>query len=150
MTLVEENYSPEHAEMRMGPSLPELIKRLRDESATLFRQEVALAKAEISEKAAHTIRNAVYLAVGGLVAYAGLLFLLLGVDRLIWVGLGEAGVPERIAAWVAPFIVGGCVGAVGFGFVQRAIAGLRRQRMTPERTVQSLQENKEWLEQKIR
>src|SRR5205085_8954638 len=53
-----------------------LIGDLSREIATLARQEVALAKAELSEKAAVAARNAMYIAIGGLVAYAGFLVLL--------------------------------------------------------------------------
>ena len=42
-----------------------LLRELRDELGTLFRQEVALAKTEVSEKADLAKRNSIYIAVGG-------------------------------------------------------------------------------------
>lgn len=149
MRTVENHTTAETHEARVDRSIPELIKRLRDETTTLFRQEVALAKVEMSEKVSRVSRNGIYLAIGGLVAYAGLVFLLQGLSRLILVGLIEAGVSEGVAVWVAPMIVGVVVGAIGYGFIQKAISTLKREGVKPEKTVQSLQENKEWVKQKM-
>ncbi len=150
MNTVEKKTTAETRDPYMNSSIPDLFRRLRDETTTLFRQEVALAKAEAGEKASRVGRNVAYLAAGAMVAYAGLLFLLLGLSFLIWVGLREAGVSEGVAIWVAPMIVGVVVAAIGYAFIQKAVSTLKRERMTPNKTVESLQENKEWLKQKIR
>src|SRR5687767_11341854 len=60
-------------------SIADLLKELRDESSNLLRQEVALAKTEMAEKAADYGKNAASIATGGAVAYAGALLLLAGV-----------------------------------------------------------------------
>ena len=43
----------------------DLLKILRDDTTTLVRDEISLAKTEISEKIASTSRNVGYLAAGG-------------------------------------------------------------------------------------
>jgi hypothetical protein len=134
---------------RTDRSIPELFRRLRDETSTLFRQELELAKAEMSEKAAKFSRNAIYLAIGGLIAYAGLIFLLLGLGRLVYLGLLRIGASDAVALWVAPMVIAVVVGAIGYGFVQKAISTFRHERVAPQKTVQSLQENKAWLKQKM-
>jgi hypothetical protein len=58
----------------------DFVKSLRDDITGLIRDEVALAKTEIGEKVATASRNVGYLAVGALVAYAGLIFLLVAVS----------------------------------------------------------------------
>ena len=150
MRTVENQTPAETQDPYMNRSIPELFRRLRDETTNLFRQEVELAKAEAGEKASRVGRNVGYLAVGGLVAYAGLIFLLLGLSRLILVGLLQAGVSENVATWVAPMIVGVLVAAVGSAFIQKADSKLKREHVAPQKTMESLQENKEWLKQKIR
>jgi hypothetical protein len=75
-TRTEFRASEPRAASRDGRSMVELLKELRDETVTLMRQEVALAKVELSEKAVRYGRNIAYLAIGGLILYAGLLFLL--------------------------------------------------------------------------
>jgi hypothetical protein len=47
-------------------SIVYLFKKLRDDTTTLVRDEVSLAKTEISEKITSTSRNVGYLAAGAL------------------------------------------------------------------------------------
>src|SRR4030095_13523463 len=61
----------------------DLVKSLRDDTTGLIRDEVALAKTEIGEKVATASRNVGYLAVGALVAYAGVIFLLVAVSFIL-------------------------------------------------------------------
>ena len=56
--------------MNEESSIVYLLKKLRDDTTTLVRDEISLAKTEISEKIASTSRNVGYLAAGALVAYA--------------------------------------------------------------------------------
>ncbi len=66
--------------MNEESSIVYLLKKLRDDTTTLVRDEISLAKTEISEKIASTSRNVGYLAVGALVAYAALLLILQGIS----------------------------------------------------------------------
>src|SRR5437667_11744019 len=68
-----------------------LIGDLKDETKTFIKEEVQLAKAEISENISHMGRNAVGLAIGGFVACAGLIVFLAGPRLVIWFGLEEVG-----------------------------------------------------------
>src|SRR6478609_3950880 len=54
---------------RENHSLLGLIGGLREDVRNLFHEEVQLAKTELSEKASHFGRNAVYLAIGEAVGY---------------------------------------------------------------------------------
>ena len=53
--------------------LGDLFGDLASDMSNLVRQEVALAKLEVTQKAKYLGRNVGYLVVGGAVAYAGLL-----------------------------------------------------------------------------
>ena len=64
--------------MHDQPVILDLVKSLREDTTGLIRDEVALAKTEIGQKIATASRNVGYLAVGALVAYAGVIFLLVG------------------------------------------------------------------------
>ena len=129
---------------RVEPSLADLIKQVRDETITLFRQEVSLAKAEVSEKLSRVGRNAAFLIAGGALAYAGLLFLLLAAAAGIYVLLTFAGL-YAVGLWLAPLIVGVLVIAIGGMLVQKGISALSRESAVPERTAQSIREDKAWL-----
>ena len=129
-------------------SLGQLLKELTRELSTLLRQEVDLAKTEMHEKASRVGTNLGSLAVGGAVAFLGAVALLLAVIYGLGSLLNNFLSPET-ASWLAPLIVGGVLAAVGTSLVKKALATLKRESLTPQRTTQSLQENKEWLKQKI-
>jgi Putative Actinobacterial Holin-X, holin superfamily III len=59
------------------PTIGELLKDLRGESTLLLREEIALAKKEISEKISSTALNLIYVVGGALVAYVAITFLFL-------------------------------------------------------------------------
>jgi hypothetical protein len=131
------------AEIRIGDnrSLGELFSELSRETSTLLRQEVQLAKAEISQKVSKIGRDVAFLAVGGLTIYAGFLALL---AALI------IGLAEFMDGWLAALIVGALVIAVGYFLVQKGINELRRVNPVPERTIETLREDKEWIQDQIR
>ncbi len=130
-------------------SLTDLLKELRDESTLLFRQEVALAKTEMTDKASRTGRNVAFLAVGGAVAYAGLLIILMAAVVGLYLGLNAAGLSNATSGWLAPLIVGGVVAAIGYGLIQKAISTLKHESLAPERTVETMQDNKNWIKEKV-
>ncbi len=129
-------------------SIADLLKELRDESSSLLRQEVALAKTEMAEKASAYGKHAAAVAVGGGVAYAGVLLLLAGATVALALLLDRVGLDAH-AWWVAPLIVGGIVAAVGYSMINKGVSTLKRQSPVPEKTVQSLQEDKQWLANKV-
>ena len=117
-------------------SLGELFAELAQETSTLVRQEVALAKTELSQTATRVGKDLAFLAVGGAVAYAGFLALL----AALAIGLGQLGVPW----WLAALIVGLVVVGVGYFLVQRGLSALKREDLAPRQTIESLKEDKEW------
>src|SRR4051794_19454915 len=129
-------------------SIGQLLKDLTQESSTLLKAEVNLAKTEMTEKASRVGARLGERAVGGEVALLGAISLLLAVVNPL-TSILEHVRPPGIAVWVAPLAVGGVLAAAGYSLVMKALATLNQESLTPERTTQSLQENKEWLRQKI-
>ena len=118
-------------------SVGDLVGELFGEASTLIRQEVALAKTEITQDAKKAGASAGTAIAGGAVAYAGLIVLL--------VGLGF-GLNELLDSdWLGLTLVGLIV-AVGGGLLLRGgLAALKTIDPTPERTLKTLKEDKEWL-----
>lgn len=127
----------------------DLIKELRDETTLLIKQEVALAKTEVSEKVSLVMRNVLYIALGGSIAFAGLIFLILAVNYGSQVLLLKMGLSADIAMWLAPLIIGIIVCAIGYGFIQKAISTLSHSSLALEKTADSLKEDKQWIENKV-
>jgi hypothetical protein len=129
-------------------SISDLIKELRDEALLLVRQEVALAKTEMSEKIGRTLRNTAYAIAGGLVAFLGLVFILHAATALTGVGLKAAGVAPEQCLWLAPLIVGVVVAVIGTILVTKGIATLKNETLVPEKTIDSLKGDKAWIQSK--
>jgi hypothetical protein len=130
-------------------SVVDLIKELRDEMTQLLRQEVALARVEISDKVSRASRNVAYLMVGGLILYAGLLITLVAAAAGLYVGLIAAGLTHYTSGWLAPLIVGVVVAVIGYVFVQKGLSTLKHESLVPGQTIQTVKETKEWVQEKV-
>ena len=129
-------------------SIGQLLKELTQESSTLLKQEVNLAKTEMTEKASRVGTNLGHVAVGGAVALLGAIALLLfAVNGLA--SLLEQFMSEDVAVWLSPLIIGAILAGVGYSMIKKSLETLKRESVAPEKTTQSLQENKEWLKEKI-
>lgn len=129
-------------------SLGQILKDLSNETSTLLRQEVELAKTEMSEKASRVGTNLGSLAVGGAVTFLGALALLAAVISGL-TSLLDQFMDLNIAVWLAPLLVGIALAVIGYGLVKKALETLKRESLTPRKTTESLQENKEWLKSKV-
>jgi hypothetical protein len=120
-------------------SLGELFAELTRETSTLVRQEVNLAKTEMTQKASAVGKDVGFLAAGGAVLYAGVLALL----AAIILALTALGLP----AWLAALLVGVVVVGIGAFLVQRGLTALRRTNLAPQQTIETLKEDTTWVKQ---
>jgi uncharacterized BrkB/YihY/UPF0761 family membrane protein len=121
--------------------LGDLFGDLATEMSNLVRQEVALARVEISQKAKYAGRNVGYLVVGGAVAYAALLALLAAIIMLL----------DRVMpAWGAALLVGLVVAAISWILIGKAMSALQQMEVTPRETVETLKEDAAWVKQQIK
>jgi uncharacterized membrane protein YphA (DoxX/SURF4 family) len=119
-------------------SVGELLSELTRELSTLFRQEVALAKTEMSQKASKAGKDVGYLAAGGAIAYAGFLTILAGV--VLALGL-------VLPWWASALIVGVVVALIGYLLIHKGQTALKKVDLTPQETVETLKEDKQWLKE---
>ena len=122
-------------------SLGDLFGDLARDMGTLVSQEVTLARTEITETASRVGKDVAMLAVGGFVAYAGLLAIVAAIIVLI----ADRGVP----LWLSALIVGAIVAGIGYVLVQRGITALKHQDLTPRQTIASLKEDTQWAKEQI-
>ena len=85
---------------------------------------------------------------GGVLAHAGVFVLLLGLSALLYWGLVEAGLSHYVSGFLAPLIVGAVVALIGYALIQKAISTFKHETLVPEKTVDSLKENQQWLSHK--
>lgn len=122
-------------------SLGELFADLSRETSTLVRQEVSLAKAEIGQKASRLGKGVAFLAVGGLLAYAGLLALL----GAIIAGCVAAG----MAVWAASLLVGVVVLVVSGVLAASGLKAMRNSDPVPHETIETLKEDQQWVKEQV-
>ncbi|HEY1109875.1 MAG TPA: phage holin family protein [Opitutaceae bacterium] len=130
-------------------SIPTLLRDLRDETTTLLRQEVALARTEVVESVSRTGKQLARLAVGALVAYAGAIVALIGLGHLLGAWFIHLGMAPGIATWAAPTAVGLAVVLIGWAMLGRARQALAHLDFSPRETLGSLRDNKEWAARKL-
>jgi xanthine/uracil permease len=122
-------------------SLGELFSELAQETSTLVRQEVTLAKTEMSQKASRAGKHAGVLAAGGALAYAGLLAILAAVIVLL---------DNVMPLWLSALLVGLVVAVVGYLLVRRALDALKREDFAPRETIETLKEDQQWAKEQTR
>ena len=125
------------------PPLGALLRELAEGSSSLIRQELRLARLELTEMlgvmatgAALMVSGSVFLLLGGLSLLTGLI--LLGADQ--WL---------RDRYWLAALIVLAISGALALFFMSRGRALLSPKQLAPEQTVATLKEDTAWLKQQL-
>jgi len=127
------------AERSTGSLLSDLTRQI----ATLFRQEVSLARHEMAEKASKAAKNSAYIGAGAAVAYMGVGLLLLAATAGLFLGIwAVAG--WMVSLWLSPLIVGAVVAIIGWAMIAKGKRTLKQEGFVPHETVDSLKENKRW------
>ncbi len=117
-------------------SLPELFGELAGEMSVLVRQEIELARTEVTQKAKSVVKDVAMLVIGGVLAFAGLLVLLVAIA----IGIAQLG----LTPWLAFLLVAVATLAIGAILAQQGLKQLKQQDLKPTRTIESLKEDKEW------
>ncbi|MDO8212176.1 phage holin family protein [Conexibacter sp. CPCC 206217] len=124
-------------------SIGELLKDLTDETSTLVRQELALARAELTQKGKAAGKGAGMLGAAGVVA-----LLMLGTLTACVVALLSTAVDH---VWLAALIVTVVYAAVA---AVLALAGRRALKdavpPAPEETIESVKEDVAWVKTQTR
>lgn len=146
---------PDEGEVRYRPgtegeerSIGSLLRELSSEASTLVRQEVELAKTEVSEKIGVFQRNLVSMAIGGAVLVAAIVVLVNAIGNGL-IALFEGWVGLETAVWLAPLLLALVLGLVGWSLVKKATSAMKEEGVTPHRTAETLRDDKRWVERKV-
>ncbi len=123
-------------------SVLNLFRNLTTDFKTFIRQEIDLAKTEISEKISMLGKNVASIAIGGFIAYAGLIVLLIGLGWLLGYAFQKAGLEPALATFLGLAIIGLVIAGVGGAFIAKALSALKKEPLSPKRTIHTLQEFK--------
>jgi hypothetical protein len=122
-------------------SLGDLFADLSQQTSLLIRQEVQLAKTELSQKATQASRAGAQLGAGGAGALAALLTFTATIVLLL--------VRFGLDAWAAAGLTALVLAAIGYLLVRSGLQTLR-QPMTPDATIDSIKETAQWLKNETR
>src|SRR5829696_7974555 len=114
-------------------SIGELFGQLTQDMTLLVRQEVQLARTEMTEKISKVTTNLVSVGAGGFVAYLG------GLALMADLILAIRDLANISLAWSA-LIVGGILAIVGYVMLQRGMKELKGAELAPRRTVENIKD----------
>jgi hypothetical protein len=121
-------------ERSVSDVLQDILRNLQD----MVRSEIRLAKVEIREDVRSAMSSSIWIAAGTVAAVNAWIFVL-------WT-LAYA-LASRMPMWAATLVVALVMGAAAGILIMGGIRRIKRIQPIPERTVQSVKENLEWLKQ---
>lgn len=121
-------------------SIGDLFSELAGETSTLIRQEVALAQAEMTQKAVKAGKDVGFLAVGGTIVYVGFLAIVAAII---------VALEYFIPLWLSCLLVGIIIGIVGAVMVTTGLKDLKKIDPVPEQTVETIKEDAKWLKEQV-
>jgi uncharacterized membrane protein YqjE len=116
----------------------ELIGELAGQLVGLARDEVALARRELEQKLKTVQSAAAVIAIGAIVA----LIATLSVCAAVIIALAE-----YVGPWQSALIVGLILGMAAGVTILIGVSRFKRTSLKPEKTIETLEENKEWLKE---
>lgn len=123
------------------PSLGDLVMELTDDMTSLVRKEIDLAKAELQENVRKGAQGSGMAAAGGVIAYAGLLFIL----AAIAIGLGN----WWGSYWLSTAVVGVVTGLFGLALLNGGIHKLKNLSLVPRKAIHSLERDAKLAKEKL-
>jgi hypothetical protein len=129
-------------------SVPELLRELSREGGDLVRQEIALARAEMTEKVETFRRSSVSMAIGGALMLGALLLFVLAVNHGLTAILAQAMALE-VAVWLAPLILSVVLLGSGWAVFKGGKERIAEEGLTPEATRETLEEDQRWARRKV-
>lgn len=125
-------------------SVTPLVAGIIDDMQELIKQNLALFKVEVREDLRKTRDAAVSLGIGiGLAAVGGLLLTLMLVFLLEWLFRPD------LPLWGCFAIVGGVFAGIGLALFLRGKNKLESFNPLPDETAQAVQENVQWIKNRI-
>ena len=124
-----------------GPSAAGLVGGIVGDLQELVRKEIALARQETLEEIGKLKTAGIALAIAGAMLAVG------GVLLVLFLAQGLADLTNW-PNWAGYVIVGGVLGLVGFVLLSLAQKRFKQIHPIPEKTVETVKENVEWLKQK--
>ena len=123
-----------NGERSVSDVLQDILRNLQE----IVRSEVRLAKVEIRDEARRAVSSSMWIAAGLVGALSAWIFLLWTVAYLL---------ATSMSMWAATLMVAVVMACIAGVLVIGGIRRVKRIQPIPERTVESIKENLEWMKQ---
>jgi len=130
-------------------SLPSLFGRLGDDVMQLFNSQLALFKVEIKEEASVYARNVTMIAIGAVIATVGFALLNVAIAFAVSTLFAKANFSQPASYALGFVVTGGFYVLVGAIVVMLMKNRLAKHDLVPQRTVQELRKDKQWLKNEL-
>ena len=121
-------------ERSVSDVLQDILRNLQE----MVRSEIRLAKLEIRGEITQAVSSGAWIVAGGVAAMSALTFLLWAMAYAL---------ATRMSMWAATLIVALVMAAAAGALIMSGIRRAKRVHLIPERTVESVKENLEWMKQ---
>ena len=129
--------------------LPTLFSRLGDDVMQLFNSQLALFKVEIKEEASAYARSVTMVAIGAVIATVGFALLNVAIAFAVSTLFAQANFSQPASYALGFVVTGGFYVLVGAIVVMLMKNRLAKQDLVPQRTVQELRKDKQWLKTEL-
>jgi cytochrome c biogenesis protein CcdA len=119
-------------------SFGDLLSQLANNSAALVRDEIALAKQEMTEKISSFKSGVIVAAIGAFIGVLAILTLLAAAV----IGLGNL-----IGPGYSALVIGGVLAIIAGIITASGMGRIKQTSLKPEQTIETLEEDKEWLKE---
>jgi Putative Actinobacterial Holin-X, holin superfamily III len=126
--------------MTPEPSLADHFRELATELGDRVRQELALARAEITEKLGFAGRQTALIGIGAICT---------AVSVVVLAGAAVLTLGQVLPLWLAAIAVALALGATGQLLVRKATAALRTMSLIPTETLAAIGADASWVEHEL-
>jgi hypothetical protein len=119
-------------------SFGELLGQLANNSAALVRDEIELAKQEMTEKVGVLRSGVIVVVVGSIICLVAILTL---------TAAAVIGLANLVGAGYSALIIGGALGIIGGITAFVGLGEIKRTSLKPKQTIETLEEDKQWLKE---
>lgn len=116
----------------LGDTVTGIVGDLRQ----IVRDEVQLAKTELTEDASQITKAGGMIAGAAVFSFTGFVFLMLGVAHLL---------SKKLEMWLSASIVGSVLVTIAGVLGSKGRSELQSARLAPKQTIESVKENAEWI-----
>ena len=121
-------------ERSVSDVLQDILRNLQD----MVRSEIRLAKVEIREERRRAVSSGLWIGAGAVAAVSAWIFVLWALAYAL---------ATRMPMWAATLVVALAMAVAAAVLIKGGMGRIKRIQFIPERTVESVKENLEWMKQ---